>query len=368
MHLETLEGLHHYGSVPEAGRPGLPFIDDSIRKSTEEPFFAIPDEVYEVPRVPLDQALVALDPTKVALLIETRPLPHLPALLLHFISVLPLEWTIRFMGSPEAIRFLQSSRGLRQQAETGKLVFSEIPPEYSVSSQEDISATLTDLYFYRDILEPAEWLLVFQADSMVCAASTQSLNDWVALGYTWIGAPWNLGNEYGGNGGLSLRHLPPIIALLEEESRLPNSDWEDRWLCDRLGVREDALMPTPEVERHFSVESIWADEPFGYHLRGSGKLLSPEVWGSGEKKSHIYEYCPEIKMVLDIGLEEVNQEVNIAKKLDNLEEAAQELGKDVAVQDEADKVVEAVKSPELDAIEAVDKLEGSVYANDGGGL
>jgi hypothetical protein len=212
---------------------------------------------------------------------ETRPLPFLPALLSHFISVLEPAWTFRFVGSPTAIALIASSRALSHHIKSGKLILTEIPPKYPITSQETISATLTSLEFYKDFLAPAEWLLVFQSDSIICAASNHSVEDWVSENYTWLGAPWNLGVQ-GGNGGLSLRHVPPIVKLLEKEIRPTGSELEDRWLCDRLATMPGANMPGPEIERHFSVEGVWTEKPFGYHLRGSGKTLVPDVWGRVE--------------------------------------------------------------------------------------
>jgi len=244
----------------------------------------------------------ALDPTRVALLLETRPLPILPSLLLHFISVLPAAWTFRFVGSPAAMDLISSSMALSNNIKTGKLVLTELPSKYEITSAETVSATLTDLSFYKDFLSPAEWLLVFQTDSIICAASEHSIEDWVEKNYTWVGAPWHLGNPYGGNGGLSLRHTVPIIQLLEKETRKPKSDWEDRWLTDRLGRMPEANMPAPNITRHFSVEGIWTERPFGFHLRGSGKLLASEVWGNKTRKSMIFDYCPEVKMILNMDL------------------------------------------------------------------
>ncbi|KAH6671766.1 hypothetical protein B0J14DRAFT_655621 [Halenospora varia] len=39
LQLDTMDGVHRYSSSPEAGMPGLPFKDNSVRKATEEPFF-----------------------------------------------------------------------------------------------------------------------------------------------------------------------------------------------------------------------------------------------------------------------------------------------------------------------------------------
>jgi Protein of unknown function (DUF5672) len=122
----------------------------------------------------------------------------------------------------------------------------------------------------------------------------------------------HMGNPGGGNGGFSLRHLPPIISLLHNETRKAGDKaWEDRWLCDRLQDRNDTVitgfggdnehlinMPSPTIEKKFSVESIWEDRPLGYHLRGSGRLLPIPIWGNETLRKAIFDYCPEVKLVL----------------------------------------------------------------------
>ncbi|KAI9642343.1 hypothetical protein NHQ30_009146 [Ciborinia camelliae] len=256
-----------------------------------------------------------LDPTRVALLLETRPLPHLPALLSHFISVLPAPWVFRFVGSSEANSLISSSKSLSAHIKTGKLVITELPKKYAITSQETISMTLTDPTFYKDFLAPAEWLLMFQSDSMICAASERNIEEWISAKYSWVGAPWNM-DVKGGNGGLSLRHVPPIMKVLEKEVRKEGEPWEDRWICDRLLKLEGAKMPGPDIEATFSVESQWHDKPFGYHLMGSGKNLVPGIWDNKELKDRILQYCPEIKIVLDMDL--VRETQKLTKELEKL--------------------------------------------------
>lgn len=41
LHLDTITGLHKYTSSPEAGMPPLPFINNALRKASEEPFFDV---------------------------------------------------------------------------------------------------------------------------------------------------------------------------------------------------------------------------------------------------------------------------------------------------------------------------------------
>lgn len=256
-----------------------------------------------------------LDQTRVALLLETRPLPHLPALLAHFISVLPAPWVFRFVGSPEANTLISSSSSLSAHVKTGKLVITELPEKYAIKDQETISATLTDPTFYKDFLAPAEWLLMFQSDSIICAASERNIEDWVSANYSWVGAPWNM-QVKGGNGGLSLRHIPPILEVLEKKARPAGPPWEDRWLCDRLQELDATKMPGPEIEVTFSVESQWYEKPFGYHLIGSGKTLVRDIWDNKERREHILEYCPEIKIALDMDL--IRETERLTKELKEL--------------------------------------------------
>ncbi|QSZ32112.1 hypothetical protein DSL72_001681 [Monilinia vaccinii-corymbosi] len=256
-----------------------------------------------------------LDPTRVALILETRPIPHLPALLVHFISILPAPWSFRFVGSPEAISFISSSSCLSAHVKSGKLRTTELPAKYKIDSQEAISATLTDHTFYKDFLAPAEWLLVFQSDSIICSASERTIEEWVSANWSWVGAPWNM-QVKGGNGGLSLRHVPAILQVTEKEARQPGDLWEDRWITDRLILDSPDTMPRPEVEATFSVEGQWHDKPFGYHLMGSGKGLVSEIWDDQERRKHILEYCPEIKIILD--METMREVEKLTKEIEEL--------------------------------------------------
>ncbi|KAI1355745.1 hypothetical protein F5Y01DRAFT_326264 [Xylaria sp. FL0043] len=281
--------------------------------------------------------------SKVALLIENRALPTLAPLLLHFIAVVPPDWRFRFMGSPESVARLNGSHAVRSQVDSGKLDLTHIPTNTSTSGGEMISRFLTNLWVYETLLSPAEWLLVFQTDSILCANSRQNLNDF--LDYDWVGAPWNPSSRFGGNGGLSLRRVSAIIEVLRDQVRVDNSEPEDVWLTERLGHRPGARMangslsltfsgemltgenvqahrpsysssslspsPTPssspsingEEEADYYIEGVddWRDgfyEPMGYHTGMSGTMLHAGIWGDPRLRRHIWDYCPEVKMTL----------------------------------------------------------------------
>ncbi|RYP11663.1 hypothetical protein DL765_007653 [Monosporascus sp. GIB2] len=274
--------------------------------------------------------------SKVALLIENRPNPILAPLMLHFMSVVPPDWRFRFMGSTESVEHINQSVAIRQQVSAGKLDLTYIPSNMSTAGQEMISRFLTNLWLYETVLRPAEWLLVFQTDSILCANSRQNLDDY--LEYDWVGAPWNPSGRFGGNGGLSLRRVSPMIDVLRQQVRLENSEPEDTWLADRLAHRPGAKMANGTVSLTFSGEAHsgtaveigktpgadrlasygsnleaaaageyvkgiddWREgfyEPMGYHTGSGGTDLHGGIWGTPEKRKHMWDYCPEVKMTL----------------------------------------------------------------------
>jgi hypothetical protein len=264
--------------------------------------------------------------SKVALLIENRSNPVLAPLMLHFMSVVPPDWRFRFMGSLDSVTHINQSRSIRDAVASGKLDLTYIPANMTTGSQEEISQFLTTLWIYEHVLQPAEWLLVFQTDSMLCANSRQSLNNW--LEYDWVGAPWNPNGRFGGNGGLSLRRVSRIIDVLKNQRRPPGAEPEDVWLTDRLGHRPGAKLANGTASLTFSGEmhsgiaekvaaakkkgggkdvgllkgiDDWRDgfyEPMGYHTGGSGEMLHGGIWGTPEMRKHIWAYCPEVKMML----------------------------------------------------------------------
>ncbi|KAI0533481.1 hypothetical protein GGR58DRAFT_516882 [Xylaria digitata] len=268
--------------------------------------------------------------SKVALLIESRALPILAPLLLHFISVVPPDWRFRFMGSPQSVESVNSSHAVRSQVESGKLDLGLIPSNMSTDGQEMISRFLTNLWLYQTVLRPTEWLLIFQTDSILCANSRQNLNDF--LDYDWVGAPWDVNGRFGGNGGLSLRRVSAIIDVLTDQVRVDGSEPEDVWLTERLGHRPGARMANGSLSLTFSGEinpgqnvqahkpevvdsSSWTSpsastsSPFpsttgkakgegeDYYIEGRHDTFGG-IWGNPRLRQHIWDYCPEVKMTL----------------------------------------------------------------------
>lgn len=241
------------------------------------------------------------DPRKLALLVETRPLPHLPALFTHMTTIIPPEWTFKFMGSAEALSFMRSSPTISRFEESGKLELMPIPGNYSLKDRETISQMFTDIHLYRDLLAPAEHLLVWQPDSIFCANAPRTLNDY--LEWDWVGAPWSKAAAYGGNGGLSLRKVSKIVEVLtNKKRRVGDGALEDLWLTNNLHALPDNHMPNAAISKTFSVESVWDDAPLGYHIGWLG-VHHEQIWDDESQVDHIMRYCPEVKMILGMKLD-----------------------------------------------------------------
>ncbi|KAL8936759.1 MAG: hypothetical protein Q9216_004763 [Gyalolechia sp. 2 TL-2023] len=235
---------------------------------------------------------------KLAMLVEVNPFGHLTALLLHMIAVVPFEWRFIYMGSKESIARMEKSLPIRDLQESGKLVLKEVPAGFDASTSEGMHRMLTHIRFYKEVVDPAEWFLLFRSDTILCAQSNQSLNDW--LEYDWVGAPWGLDDRFGGNGALSLRRVSAVKQILGFQTRLNDSDPSDRWLSMRMGLLPDAQMAPASKEAEFSVENIWHDKPMGYRL---DNILPDSVWGDRNKRKQIYDYCPEVKLIHEMKLE-----------------------------------------------------------------
>ncbi|KAI1375930.1 hypothetical protein F4677DRAFT_106237 [Hypoxylon crocopeplum] len=232
--------------------------------------------------------------------------------MLHFISIMPSDWRFLFMGSDSSVSHMNRSAAIREQVATAKLDFTYIPDNVALVSSEDTSQFLSNPWLYK-ALRPAEWLLVFQTDSILCANSPRSVDDY--LGYDWVGSPWHTDGTFGGNGGLSLRRVSAILDVLRHSVRANDTEAEDVWLAERLNQRPGAKMANGTLSLTFSGEQYagnpkrvtkgesddWRDgfyEPMGYHTGSGGTMLHAALWGTLELRKHIWDYCPEVKMVL----------------------------------------------------------------------
>ncbi|KAH8194846.1 hypothetical protein TruAng_010979 [Truncatella angustata] len=275
-----------------------PRIQESFKNRLDE-------AIEKIPTVKVDwspeAAVVDVDPrlkynsSKVALLIEPRPLPHLVPQILHMITVVPSDWRFVFVGSNKSVVSVGRSYATKHQHAIGKLDLMVLPEPWDIGSKEAIHRTLTDMRFYDEFLPGAEWLLKYEYDSILCANSETSLNDW--LHWDWAGAP-----RFSGNGGLSLRRISTIKRVLKFQERVNDTQPEDEWFGTRVWVLPGAKVASG-TEGQLAVEDTYIPNSMGFHVRDGGNNLPDAVWKDASQRKAIFEYCPELSLIMDMKLE-----------------------------------------------------------------
>ncbi|KAM0263067.1 hypothetical protein ACHAQJ_001446 [Trichoderma viride] len=277
-----------------------PIVTSKFSSRLEEARKMIPNVVLDWPTPPTKDPRVAFNSSKLALLIEARPMPHLSPLILHMTAVVPPDWRFLFIGSRESVHSLSRAYSIKHQQVVGKLDLMELPLPWSVASKEDVFRLLTDSRFYDEFLPGVEWILKYEHDSILCANSETSLNDW--LDWDWAGASRIDDDRFAGNGGLSLRRVSVIKRILSFQARFNDSEPEDEWFGKRLWVLPGAKVAS-KIDGAIAVEDVYMERPMGYHVREGGTNLNELVWGDAARRNEILEYCPELSMIMDMKLE-----------------------------------------------------------------
>lgn len=170
--------------------------------------------------------------TKAAVIIETRRSGQVIPLILHFAAVLGPDWPIVIYTSPENFGSFSTAHSLLRLQKAGRIVVRALAEGVYFPNWDSVSGFLTSKWMWED-LAPAEHILIFQSDSVLCANSVRSVEDF----FEWdlIGAPILPNFGIGYNGGLSLRKRSSILRILDEW------DWkeatgmraEDQWFYFR---------------------------------------------------------------------------------------------------------------------------------------
>jgi hypothetical protein len=263
-----------------------------------------------------ESVLGTVEPKKVAIILETRPLSHLLPLILHFSSVLGPTWPIYLYTPPSVVEMLQKSAAFNRSVEDGKIEVRGLPMgvevDYPFHEPVKRARFLTGPWFWESLM-PAEHVLLFGADSMICSKSELSIDDF--LKYDFIGAPITSADPDSGledisgvGGTLSLRNRNAMVNVAWKTSWAKSASsyrdaggvirkpFEHEWYWDLMTTmpvlvkdREWATLPTLEVASFFAVGDVWAEEPFGY----DGALAKHP-----DRKVDILKWCPEYGMSL----------------------------------------------------------------------
>jgi hypothetical protein len=287
---------------------------DSQDESIENPtaIFHEPDPPLAAGQVTSTSKTTAHSSDKIAVILESRPLPHLLPLLLHFSTVLGPDWPIHVFTSPTTKSKLLKPPSLKRLVTAGKIKFADLPiglpPDFSFHEPFFRTEFMTRFGFWES-LKPAEHVLLFSADSMLCSQSPRTVDGF--LQYDFIGAPLSINGTEGMpgvSGGLSLRNRQAMLDITSKMDWSGERDpsgaipqvWEDIWFWDMLKKfgkgpvdgSERAVLPNLEAARGFAVGALWGDNhPMGY----DGALKKYE-----SKKWEMFEWCPEYALLATV--------------------------------------------------------------------
>jgi hypothetical protein len=246
-------------------------------------------------------------------MIEGRPLTNLAPLLLQFSNVLGPAWPIILYVTGSAAENLPTSAPFHRALKDSQIQIRRLPSNVTFAVRDQVSAFLTSPYLWRD-LAPASHVLLFQADSIICANSELRVEDF--LKFDFVGAPIDLNmgkGDVGMNGGLSLRNRTLMLDIVQRfdwatERKLaldpesPPVAYEDQWFYAKMqslnrdaAGRDDwdgrhvARLPDQEEAMKFAVESIWYDKPLGYHQ------VPHWHW---DRVEEVDRWCPEHRMAI----------------------------------------------------------------------
>jgi hypothetical protein len=180
--------------------------------------------------------------TKAAVIVETRFRANLIPLILHFSTVLGPTWPILIYTSAESKGQFSSSAALGRYLKSGAIQVRMLPQTVLFTNSDSVNEFMATKWLWED-LAPAEHILIFQSDSMLCANAARSVDDFFA--YDFVGAPIakkDLGKGY--NGGLTLRKRSTILYILDKwdwmTTKKGRDRFEDQWYFNRYSSPEQS--------------------------------------------------------------------------------------------------------------------------------
>jgi hypothetical protein len=181
-----------------------------------------------------------------SIIVETRDMDELPALIDAHISKLPDTFDHYFYGSSFNQHLLEQISDDVKFINTGDKQFDQLRFNMLLTSP-DFWTQYTDY----------ERVLFYQTDSMIFREGVEEFLQW-----DYVGSAWKF-QEHGGNGGFSLRN-PRVMKRLCTEYTYTFDRNEDVFFCNLMHDLDENLAPR-EVCEKWGVEAVFSLGTFGGH-------------------------------------------------------------------------------------------------------
>ena len=203
-----------------------------------------------------------------AVIVEPRSHKALHLVIQNACENLSLDWGILIYHGTKNKAFVKD---IIQSLPEYKHRITTIEMSIENLSIENYNRLLVSEWFYDAI--PTEMFLIFQTDSIILKEHKHKINHFMS--YDYVGAPWKncpmkfditkliklknpIFSTCVGNGGFSLRRKSKMLDIIHT---IPYENQpEDVYFSSYTQNK-----PSPEEAKHFSVEHIFYEEPFGVH-------------------------------------------------------------------------------------------------------
>ncbi|KAK4231215.1 hypothetical protein QBC38DRAFT_467170 [Podospora fimiseda] len=276
----------HYMMTPETPKePVTESIIDDVSPPDIQPITTTPSPTPTPTPTPSETPKLLT-----AVLIETSLSPQLVPILMHFSAVLGPHWNLTLYTSAESWTEHPKSAPFLRLLASGQLSVRYLPDDVHFTNSASVSKFLAEPWLWEDLAD-SHRILMFQLDSIICANSDFSVDDF--LKWDFIGAPIASRYGQGYNGGLSLRNPRLFLEIIKETGGMQGKvEFEDQWFfkqAKKLDAERGVMLPNADEAKKFSVETIYYERPFGYH--------QPMRWQK-DNMTDIESWCPEVRMLI----------------------------------------------------------------------
>ncbi|KAL8676608.1 MAG: hypothetical protein Q9186_006893 [Xanthomendoza sp. 1 TL-2023] len=233
--------------------------------------------------------------TKVASIIEDRPLATLVPLILTFSFALGPDWPIRVFHGSRNVALLKTSPPIQRLIESGGISLHLLPAGIDRSTSGSISAFLTAPWYWKQ-LAPAQHVLMVQVDTVLCPTSARSVDDFLA--YDLIGAPVSDADGLYYNGDLSLRNREKTLEVIRRFGSPSIGESEEQWFVRRLKELPSTVNGNISINLPtFDVASRFAGQPIGREVGQEQPwgMIHISTWLRHHSEK-IGKRCPEFNM------------------------------------------------------------------------